>query len=159
MKCGCENAKAAGRDDDACPRCGAIYAKARATGSHAVKGGYPLDMDRAPAACVEAPAPAKQASPLLWGGIVLVLPLGFLFPSLFGPGSPMVKQQMADIHQQVADDQIREYNIARQHGAAIDACVHAGMVAAAFLQAQKEGQYAQWKQTESADCGRAGLPR
>jgi len=37
--------------------------------------------------------------------------------------------------------------------------VHAGLVAASYLQAKDEANYGIWKQTESKDCSRAGIPR
>lgn len=62
------------------------------------------------------------------------------------------------IHDQVAADTVAQYEIAKRGGSAIDACVHAGMVAAAYLQAKDESNYQKWKATESADCKAAGMP-
>jgi len=39
-----------------------------------------------------------------------------------------------------------------------DVCVHAGLVAAAYLQAKDEENYREWKATEKTDCVAAGLP-
>lgn len=50
-----------------------------------------------------------------------------------------------------------QYGIAKRNGSDIDACVQAGMVAAAYLQAENEAGYQVWKQTEKADCAKAGL--
>ena len=57
-----------------------------------------------------------------------------------------------DVYQQVVNDSIREYQIAKKHGDLVDICVQAGMVAAAQLQAQNEQGYKQWKEIETIDC-------
>lgn len=66
---------------------------------------------------------------------------------------------MQGIYNQVSSDAEKQYDIAKRSGSAIDACVHAGMVAAAYLQAKDESNYQRWKSTESNDCTKAGLPR
>lgn len=71
----------------------------------------------------------------------------------------MVDAQMDDIYKQVADDAVAQYQITKQSGNPIDQCVHAGLVAAAFLQAQDQGNYARWKAIENVDCAAAGVPR
>jgi hypothetical protein len=58
---------------------------------------------------------------------------------------------------QVVNDSIKEYNIASRSGSSMDACVHAGIVAAAYLQAKDETNYRSWKSREEGDCRRAGL--
>ncbi len=65
---------------------------------------------------------------------------------------------MQRIENQVASDSVKQYEIAKRDGSPMDACVHAGMVAAAYLQAKDEPNYQQWKATERADCAAAGLP-
>jgi len=62
------------------------------------------------------------------------------------------------LENKVASDAVQEYEIAKRNGTAMDACVHAGLVAAAYLQAKDESNYQQWKATERADCAAAGLP-
>jgi hypothetical protein len=57
---------------------------------------------------------------------------------------------MADIHNQVATDAVAQYDIAKRQGDAMQACVQAGMVSAAWLQAKDEA--------EKADCAGAGTP-
>lgn len=71
----------------------------------------------------------------------------------------LASSSMSDIEQQVADDAIKQYGIVKRQGTATERCVHAGMVAAALLQAKDEARYAQWKGIEAQDCKRAGLPR
>jgi hypothetical protein len=63
------------------------------------------------------------------------------------------------INRQVVDDAVREYDIAKRNGTKIDACVHAGFVSAAYLQAKDEEGYQRAKATEKADCRRAGVPQ
>lgn len=77
-------------------------------------------------------------------------------------GGGMEKQAAKDmrrIEYEVAADAVREYNIAKEKGGAMDACVHAGMVAAAYLQANDSSNYELWKATERVDCEKAGLPQ
>jgi hypothetical protein len=62
------------------------------------------------------------------------------------------------LENQVADDAIKQYQIAKRDGSASDACVHAGIVADAYLQAKDEADYQQWKATENSDCALAGVP-
>ena len=66
---------------------------------------------------------------------------------------------MQDIEAKVAADAVVRYGIAKRNGTKIDACAQAGLVAAAYLQAENEGQHQRWKQTEKADCEAAGVPR
>lgn len=47
------------------------------------------------------------------------------------------------------------YTIAKRGGTAMDACVQAGVVAAALLQAKRGDEYARWKAVQQADCQRA----
>jgi hypothetical protein len=63
-----------------------------------------------------------------------------------------------DIYKKVAADAVAQYGIAKRSGSPVDVCVHAGLVAAAFLQAKDEVSYRIWKQTEKADCTAAGVP-
>jgi hypothetical protein len=62
------------------------------------------------------------------------------------------------IENKVADDAVKEYEIAKRSGTKMDVCVHASLVAAAYLQAKDEAKYREWKATEKADCAVAGLP-
>ncbi|PPK72650.1 hypothetical protein B0F88_10383 [Methylobacter tundripaludum] len=65
---------------------------------------------------------------------------------------------MQEITNQVANDAVTQYGIAKRNGTAIDICVQAGMVTAAYLQAKDEANYQKWKQTQQADCDSAGMP-
>jgi len=77
-------------------------------------------------------------------------------------GGGLEKQAAKDMHKievQVADDMVSQYIIAGKSGNPIDVCVHAGMVAAAYLQAKDDMNYTKWKKIESRDCDAAGMPR
>ena len=63
-----------------------------------------------------------------------------------------------DVESGVAYDAIEQYKIAKHTGAAMDACVHAGIVREAFLKAEDETNYKKWKIAERTDCRIAGMP-
>lgn len=63
-----------------------------------------------------------------------------------------------DIKRKVATDAVAQYEMTKRGGSQVDRCVHAGLAAAAFLQAQDEASYRTWKATESAECAAAGVP-
>lgn len=63
------------------------------------------------------------------------------------------------IHQEVINDSEKQYNIAKRQGTQMDACVQAGFVAAAYLQAKKEDGYRRWKNIEAYECSAAGVAR
>lgn len=68
------------------------------------------------------------------------------------------QKMMEGIELQVAVDAENQYGIvARNGGSAIDRCVQAGMVTAAWLQANNDGKYEDWKKIETRDCRAAGL--
>lgn len=72
----------------------------------------------------------------------------------------MVDRQMNDIQTKVAQDAENQYHMVETNGGSnMDRCVQAGMVSAAYLQAQNQEKYRYWKAMENADCARAGLPR
>lgn len=94
-------------------------------------------------------------------GLILIVLVFFISK----PGSRLastplgVDGQMQSIQDKVADDAVKQYNIASVGGKAIDRCVQAGLVAAAYLQAQNQQQYNSWKVIEASDCRTAGLRR
>lgn len=52
----------------------------------------------------------------------------------------------------VAQDLIEQYEIAKRQGNAMDTCTHAGAVAMTYLSAKDEANYAKWTATQEADC-------
>jgi len=76
----------------------------------------------------------------------------------FGGG---LEQQAANdldsIKNQVAADSVNQYNIAKAQGDPIQICVQAGMVSAAYLQANDQVNYNTWKNIQKEDCRAAGM--
>lgn len=98
----------------------------------------------------------NNAFQAIWGVIVAV-GIGWYF---FGGGlEKQAAKDLQGIHDQVAADAVKQYKIAKRNGSAMDACVQAGLVTAAYLQAKDESSYQLWKITESTDCARAGINR
>ena len=91
---------------------------------------------------------AEQKNSLVQAIIGLIATIGVLW-YFFGGG----------LHQGVANNFEKQYEMALRGGSAIDVCVHAGLVSAAYLQAHDQSNYQRWKQKESEDCARAGVPR
>lgn len=78
---------------------------------------------------------------------------------LFGGGlEKQAANNLQQIENQVASDQVAQYNIARSQGDPIQICVQAGMVSAAYLQANDSSNYNRWKAIEESDCRVAGMP-
>jgi hypothetical protein len=62
------------------------------------------------------------------------------------------------LEHKVAAHEIREYEMLVRTGAsAVDRCVHAGLIAATYLQAQDQDNYLIWKHKETWDCAQAGI--
>jgi hypothetical protein len=90
-------------------------------------------------------------------GIILAAAAVWFF---FGGG--LEHQAATDMHrieQQVAEDAVKQYQIAKRSGTSMDACVHAGLVSAAYIQAKDEDNYQRWKAIEKSDCAIAGVPQ
>jgi hypothetical protein len=71
----------------------------------------------------------------------------------------VVNPQMNALTDKVARDFVDQYEISRTGGDKIEICVHAGMVAAAYLQAKNQDMYQNWKERERIDCADAGMPK
>lgn len=94
------------------------------------------------------------------GGILFLLILAGWAWWNFGGGLNMkVESDMQNIHNSVAADFEKQYEIASRSGNAMDACVQAGIVSAAYLQAKDDASYQKWKDIEKSDCARAGIPK
>ena len=108
----------------------------------------------------QTPTPSPQDGAKVLGALLSIgacLYVGYMF---YGGGlEKEAAQTMKTIEQQVAADYEAQYNITQQSGTAIDQCVQAGMVAAAYLQAKDQSSYARWKGVERRDCDAAGVPR
>ena len=67
-------------------------------------------------------------------------------------------EELAKIHDKVAEDAVAQFEIARRAGDPIQTCASAGLVTAAFLQSKNEAKFREWKEIERAACADAGLP-
>jgi hypothetical protein len=100
----------------------------------------------------------KQVTPLQ--ALLTICMVGGGIWYFYGGGlEKQAANDMRRIENEVAAGAVREYNIAKEKGDPMDACVHAGLVAAAYLQAKDSSNYEIWKATERADCDKAGLPK
>jgi hypothetical protein len=87
----------------------------------------------------------------------LVVGIGILLYFFGGGLERDAEKEMNRIEQQVAADSVRQYEIAKRNGKAMDAYVHAGLVAAAYLQAEDEANYRKWKSIETQEAKKAGM--
>ena len=104
--------------------------------------------------CGVTPKNKTTATSAIISGVFAIGIVWFFF------GGGLEKQAAKDMRQievQVANDMVEQYNIARKSGKPIDVCVHAGMVAAGYLQAKDDVNYDNWKRIEARDCDAAGL--
>lgn len=90
-------------------------------------------------------------------GLAAIVFLAIVVLVIVGVASVDKKKITHDAYRSVIDDSIDQYNIAKRSGSKMDACVQAGFVSAAYLQAKDEDGYKHWKDVEKADCKRAGL--
>ena len=70
-----------------------------------------------------------------------------------------VEAQMDGTYDKVSSDMVAQYDIAKKQGDAMQTCVQAGMVSAAYLQAKDEAKYNEWKAIEKTDCKAAGIDK
>lgn len=104
------------------------------------------------------PSEEKEESSSVAKGVLSLLVLGAGAWFLFGGGlEQQAGTSMDRIEDQVAEDSVRQYNLSKQAGDVIEICVQAGLVSAAYLQAEDQPNYLKWKEIEKADCKRAGL--
>ncbi|MBG6129410.1 hypothetical protein IWQ47_001287 [Aquimarina sp. EL_43] len=96
----------------------------------------------------------KKAIQIISGAIITIIFLAFFF------GGGLEKQAEKEINKiqiQVANDAVKQYEIAKRNGFATDAYVQAGLVTAAYLQANDEKNYKKWKKIEEQEAKNAGL--
>ncbi|OQW95050.1 MAG: hypothetical protein BWK79_03690 [Beggiatoa sp. IS2] len=87
---------------------------------------------------------------------VVILVAIFILPNFTMKINQQATEQLKKINNQVAIDAVNQYNIAKQHGDLIQICVQAGLVTAAYLQAQDTINYGRWKDIEMVDCTNSG---
>jgi formylmethanofuran dehydrogenase subunit E-like metal-binding protein len=71
----------------------------------------------------------------------------------------LANSNFQQIKNQVADDAVKQYLMTVKSGSLMDQCVQAGLVSAAYLQAEDQSNYAAWKGIETSACARAGIRR
>jgi hypothetical protein len=75
------------------------------------------------------------------------------------PAASSPEDPMQSIHAKVAQDAIDQYQIVKRNANLVNTCVHAGFVAAAYLQAKDEPNYQKWRSIEVSDCQSANINR
>lgn len=90
---------------------------------------------------------------IFFAGSVLLLTLNLSSCSF----EDQVQKEVNDISSQVARDAEKQYEIAKKNGEDMDAYIQAGMVAAAYLQANDEENYKKWKKIEKEAAKKVGL--
>tara|TARA_R110001583_G_C5574165_1_gene402341 strand:- start:772 stop:1065 length:294 start_codon:yes stop_codon:yes gene_type:complete len=88
-------------------------------------------------------------------GVIIGL---MLISYFFGGGlEEQAANDLQKIENQVAADAVKQYEIAKRNGSAMDAYVQASMVTAAYLQANDEENYKKWKKIEKEEGKKVGL--
>lgn len=100
---------------------------------------------------------AKNVLALIFLGFVALVIFVSCSVSNMDSYSSSAESFTSNILDEVANDAVKEYEIANRQGDKMMICVQAGMVAAAYLQAQNEPKYNEWMAIEKSDCRRAGL--
>lgn len=91
--------------------------------------------------------------------ITKTLLLAFSAAVLSTSCNEMANQQLKSVQNQVAEDAVKQYDIAKRQGDKVQIYVQAQMVAAAYLQAQDEANYNKWKEIEKEAAKDAGMPQ
>lgn len=99
----------------------------------------------------------NEAKSNLSAVISLIFAAGLLWFFFGGGLEKQAAKDLQKIENQVASDQVAQYNIAKSQGDPIQICVQAGMVSAAYLQANDSSNYNRWKEIEKSDCRAAGM--
>jgi hypothetical protein len=100
----------------------------------------------------------QDSSKAIRGIIGIVIFLGILWFFFGGGLEHKAASDMQKIENQVAEDAVKQYEIAKRQGDKTQIYVQAGMVAAAYLQAKDEENYKKWKDIETQAGKAAGMP-
>jgi hypothetical protein len=98
--------------------------------------------------------PKSNAAKAIVSLIILAIILWFFFG---GGEIKVAKNQMQQIENQVADDAVRQYEIAKRQGDKMQTYTQASFVVAAYLQAKDESNYNKWKAIEDSCAKTVGL--
>ncbi|WP_282087074.1 hypothetical protein [Aquimarina algiphila] len=96
----------------------------------------------------------KKIIQFMLGGIITIVFLIFFFG---GGLEEQTKKEINKIENQVANDAVKQYEITKRNGSAMDAYIQAGLVTAAYLQANDEENYKRWKKVEEQEAKNVGL--
>lgn len=145
-KCGQQVADAA---EQTCGRCGLIFAKYMPPRprSSASNNGTPKGAGKKLKSLVLLGAVAAGA---WWFGRTVIV-----------PSDPAERAQKfkETVNASVIQQATREYQLVAANGTKIEKCVHAGLVANAYLNAMEEGEYKTWVAVKKRDCEEAGVPQ
>lgn len=97
----------------------------------------------------------KKAIKIIAGALVGLL----VFSIIWSASQDQAEKEMVNIEKQVANDAEQQYYIAKKGGDKMDIYVHAGLVAASYLQAKDEINYKKWKEIEKKEAKAAGIRR
>lgn len=119
------------------------------------------DISSKAATCPKCGHPNEKAKHLSGGQAVMSILVAAVVLWYFAGGGleKQAASNMQQIEGQVAADAVKQYEIAQRQGDAIQVCVQAGLVSAAYLQAKDEANYQRWKDIEASDCRKAGIQR
>lgn len=101
--------------------------------------------------------PQKKKTSVLKVVITLVGVLLIVWYFFGGGLEGQVKNDIQKIENQVAADAEKQYEIAKNSGSDMDAYVQAGMVKAAYLQANDQVNYKKWVEIEKEHGKKIGL--
>ncbi len=90
---------------------------------------------------------------------VIVIPVMIILIATIGISSSKtgISDMLPSIENYVAQDAIKQYEIAKRQGDKVQIYVSAGLVSAAFLQAKDEENYIKWKAIEKEAGKAAGI--
>ena len=90
--------------------------------------------------------------------ITIIISIGLLWYFFGGGLEKQTSNKMQEIENQVANDAVQQYEIAKRGGDKMQTYVQASLVAAAYLQAKDEANYNKWKAIEKEEAKNAGMP-
>lgn len=135
--------------EQACSQCGLIFAKYRPPQpkSAASRNGAASGAGKKFKSFVLLAAVAGGS---WWFGRTVVL-----------PSDPAERAQKfrETVNSSVIQQATREYELVAVNGTKIEKCVHAGLVANAYLNAMQENGYKTWVAVKKRDCEEAGVPQ
>lgn len=97
----------------------------------------------------ESDAPAKLPKFVLF--IVLIFGCGLIMQFL------LTSSTQSGLERNMVNDAEKQYEIVKRSGSLHDACVYAGAVSNAMLQAKDENGFIRWKAIQLDDCKRIGI--